>query len=37
MCASAHEPVHGGCEEGGTDRVGPRHTEREKGHTGATA
>jgi hypothetical protein len=29
MCASAHEPVHGGCEEGGTDRW-VQGTQREK-------
>jgi hypothetical protein len=35
-CASAHAPVHGEGEEGGTDREGPRRRER-KGGARATA
>jgi hypothetical protein len=31
-CVSAHAPVHGEREEGGTDKAGPRHRER-KGDT----
>jgi hypothetical protein len=32
-CASAHALVHSECEEGKTDKAGPRRTER-KGDTG---
>jgi hypothetical protein len=35
-CASAHSPVHGGREEGVSDREGPRRRER-KGGAGGTA
>jgi hypothetical protein len=34
MCASAHALVHGEHGEGGTDREGPWHTEREEGRAG---
>ena len=33
-CVSAHTLVHGGREEGGSDRVGPRRRERKKGRSG---
>jgi hypothetical protein len=33
-CASAHSLFHGGRGEGGADREGPRHREREKGRAG---
>jgi hypothetical protein len=35
-CASAPVLVHGGCGEGGVDRVVPRRSERESGHAGVT-
>jgi hypothetical protein len=34
MCVSAHALVHGGHEEGGPDREGPRRRERRKGQAG---
>jgi hypothetical protein len=30
MCVSAHALVHGGREEGGTDKAGPRRRERKE-------
>jgi hypothetical protein len=36
-CASAHAPVHGEREEGGTDKTGSRRRERKGGRTGAIA
>jgi hypothetical protein len=36
-CASAHAPVHGEREEGGTNKTGPWRRERKGGCVGATA